>query len=189
MPCKNKYKCPSVSTRILDLPRLPAGVKFDPFDQDILEHLEAKVCSDFHKLHPLIDKLIPSLEGENRICCTHPKKLPRVGKDGTRNVFITCKIWVKLKVEMNYAIFRLGWALLDDLYGSDRPDNHKRLGGPKDMNEIGGPDKPNESIRPNDLMSHADPKTRTDQAEPMTKTGQAAQRPERVRQAQKPEQA
>jgi len=52
--------------------------------------------------------------------------------------------------------------LLDDLYGSNRPDNHKRLGGPKDMNEIGVPDKPNESIRPNDLMSHADPKTRTD---------------------------
>jgi len=62
---------------------------------------------------------------------------------------------------MNYAKFRLGWALLDDLYGSDRPDNHKRLGGPKDMNEIGGPDKLNESIRPNDLMSQVGPKTQT----------------------------
>jgi len=51
--------------------------------------------------------------------------------------------------------------LLDDLYGSDRLDNHKRLGGPKDMNEIGGPDKPNESIRPNDLMSQVGPKTQT----------------------------
>ena len=57
--------------------------------------------------------------------------------------------------------------LNSDLDGScsttytDRPDNHKRLGGPKDMNEIGGPDKPNESIRPNDLMSQVSPKTQT----------------------------
>jgi len=62
---------------------------------------------------------------------------------------------------MNYAKFRLGWVLLDDPYGSNRPDNHKRLGGPKDMNEIGGPDKPNELIRPNDLMSQVGLKTQT----------------------------
>jgi len=62
---------------------------------------------------------------------------------------------------MDYAKFRLGRALLDDLYGSDRPNDHKRLGGPKDMNEIGGPDKPNESIRLNDLMSKVSPKTQT----------------------------
>jgi len=62
-------------------------------------------------------------------------------------------------VEMNYTKFRLGWVLLDDLYGSVRLDNYKRLDGPKDMNEIGGPDKPNESIRPNDLMNQVDPKT------------------------------
>jgi len=28
---------------------------------------------------------------------------------------------------MDYAKFRLGQALLDDLYGSGRPDDHKRL--------------------------------------------------------------
>jgi len=28
---------------------------------------------------------------------------------------------------MDYAKFRLGRALLDDLYGSGRPDDHKRL--------------------------------------------------------------
>ncbi|KAA8519741.1 hypothetical protein F0562_013997 [Nyssa sinensis] len=65
-----------------DLPGLPAGVKFDPSDQEILEHLEAKVLSDTQKLHPLIDEFITTLEGENGICYTHPEKLPGVTKDG-----------------------------------------------------------------------------------------------------------
>ncbi|XP_062162945.1 NAC domain-containing protein 73-like [Alnus glutinosa] len=67
---------------IHDLPGLPAGVKFDPTDNEILEHLEAKVVSDERKLHPLIDEFIPTLEGENGICYTHPEKLPGVSKDG-----------------------------------------------------------------------------------------------------------
>ncbi|KAJ7947026.1 NAC domain containing protein, partial [Quillaja saponaria] len=67
---------------IHDLPRLPAGVKFDPSDQEILDHLEAKCLSDVHKLHPLIDEFIPTLEGDNGICYTHPEKLPGVSKDG-----------------------------------------------------------------------------------------------------------
>lgn len=58
------------------MPGLPAGVKFDPTDHEILEHLEAKVLSDTRKLHPLIDEFIPTLEGENGICYTHPEKLP-----------------------------------------------------------------------------------------------------------------
>lgn len=61
---------------IHDLPGLPAGVKFDPTDQEILEHLDAKVLSDVRKLHPLIDEFIPTIEGENGICYTHPEKLP-----------------------------------------------------------------------------------------------------------------
>ncbi|XAR59188.1 hypothetical protein NMG60_11014889 [Bertholletia excelsa] len=67
---------------IQDLPGLPAGVKFDPSDQEILEHLEAKVSSDVCKMHPLIDEFIPTLEGENGICYTHPERLPGVSKDG-----------------------------------------------------------------------------------------------------------
>lgn len=58
------------------MPGLPAGVKFDPTDQEILEHLEGKVRTDIHKLHPRIDEFIPTLEGENGICYTHPEKLP-----------------------------------------------------------------------------------------------------------------
>lgn len=71
------------STAILqDLPGLPAGVKFDPSDQEILEHLEAKALSDRRKLHPLIDEFIPTIDGENGICYTHPEKLPGVSKGG-----------------------------------------------------------------------------------------------------------
>ncbi|KAG6573290.1 NAC domain-containing protein 73, partial [Cucurbita argyrosperma subsp. sororia] len=84
-------RCPSCGLHIElqdqagihDLPGLPAGVKFDPTDQEILEHLQAKAAvSDAHKLHPLIDEFIPTLEGENGICYTHPQKLPGVSKDG-----------------------------------------------------------------------------------------------------------
>ncbi|XP_059291308.1 NAC domain-containing protein 73-like [Lycium ferocissimum] len=65
-----------------DLPGLPAGVKFDPSDQEILEHLEAKALSDTHKIHPLIDDFILTIDGQNGICYTHPQKLPGVSKDG-----------------------------------------------------------------------------------------------------------
>ncbi|PHT90489.1 NAC domain-containing protein 10 [Capsicum annuum] len=65
-----------------DLPGLPAGVKFDPSDGEILEHLEAKILSDTHKIHPLIDDFILTIDGQNGICYTHPQKLPGVSKDG-----------------------------------------------------------------------------------------------------------
>ena len=54
-------------------------MKFDPTDQEILEHLEAKVISDMRKLHPLIDEFITTIEGENGICYTHPENLPGNG--------------------------------------------------------------------------------------------------------------
>ncbi|KDP24077.1 hypothetical protein JCGZ_25734 [Jatropha curcas] len=79
--CGHQIKCHD-QARIHDLPGLPAGVKFDPTDQELLEHLEGKVKSDAHKLHPLIDEFIPTIEGENGICYTHPEKLPGVSKDG-----------------------------------------------------------------------------------------------------------
>lgn len=87
---RNTITCPSCGqdiefqdqAGIHDLPGLPAGVKFDPTDHEILEHLEAKILSDTRKLHPLIDEFIPTLEGENGICYTHPEKLPGVSKDG-----------------------------------------------------------------------------------------------------------
>ncbi|KAE8659690.1 NAC domain-containing protein 10 [Hibiscus syriacus] len=44
--------------------------------------LRGKVISDLRKLHPLLDEFIPTLEGENGICYTHPEKLPGVSKNG-----------------------------------------------------------------------------------------------------------
>jgi hypothetical protein len=64
------------STTIQDLPGLPAGVKFDPTDQELLEHLEGKARPDTRKLHPLVDEFIPTIDGENGICYTHPENLP-----------------------------------------------------------------------------------------------------------------
>ena len=55
---------------------LPAGVKFDPTDQELIEHLEAKVNEGGLKSHPLIDGFIPTIDGEDGICYTHPEKLP-----------------------------------------------------------------------------------------------------------------
>ncbi|KAH6757384.1 hypothetical protein C2S51_038850 [Perilla frutescens var. frutescens] len=65
-----------------DLLGLPAGVKFDPSDQEIVQHLEAKVYSDAKKMHPLIDQFIPTIHGHNGICYTHPENLPGVSKEG-----------------------------------------------------------------------------------------------------------
>ncbi|CAD5172857.1 NAC domain-containing protein 73-like [Musa acuminata AAA Group] len=67
---------------IQDLPGLPAGVKFDPTDQELLEHLEGKAMPESEKFHPLIDEFIPTIEGESGICYTHPEKLPGVRRDG-----------------------------------------------------------------------------------------------------------
>jgi hypothetical protein len=51
-------------------------VKFDPTDQELIEHLEAKVEAKDMRSHPLIDEFIPTIEGEDGICYTHPEKLP-----------------------------------------------------------------------------------------------------------------
>ncbi|XP_059659800.1 NAC domain-containing protein 73 [Cornus florida] len=80
--CGHQIKPCQEKGRIHDLPGLPAGVKFDPSDNELLEHLEAKVRLDAHKLHPLIDEFIPTLEGDNGICYTHPERLPGINKDG-----------------------------------------------------------------------------------------------------------
>ena len=55
---------------------LPAGVKFDPTDQELIEHLEAKVSADSARFQSLIDLFIPTIHGEHSICYTHPEKLP-----------------------------------------------------------------------------------------------------------------
>ena len=55
---------------------LPAGVKFDPTNQELIEHLEAKVSADSARSDPLIDLFIPTIDSEHGICYTQPEKLP-----------------------------------------------------------------------------------------------------------------
>lgn len=82
--CGSK-QCPGCGHKLEGKPDwfgLPAGVKFDPTDQELIEHLEAKVQAKDMKSHPLIDEFIPTIEGEDGICYTHPEKLPGVTRDG-----------------------------------------------------------------------------------------------------------
>ena len=55
---------------------LPAGVKFDPTDQELIEHLEAKVSADSARFQSLINLFIPTIDSEHGICYTQPEKLP-----------------------------------------------------------------------------------------------------------------
>ncbi|KAF5812556.1 putative transcription factor NAM family [Helianthus annuus] len=82
--CGSKH-CPGCGHKLEGKPDwvgLPAGVKFDPTDQELIEHLEAKVEDQHFKSHPLIDEFIPTIEGEDGICYTHPEKLPGVTRNG-----------------------------------------------------------------------------------------------------------
>ncbi|KAJ6355643.1 hypothetical protein OIU77_006097 [Salix suchowensis] len=83
--CGSK-QCPGCGHKLEGKPDwlgLPAGVKFDPTDQELIEHLEAKVEAKGMRSHPLIDEFIPTIEGEDGICYTHPEKLPG-GSDANR---------------------------------------------------------------------------------------------------------
>ncbi|XP_040256952.2 NAC domain-containing protein 75-like [Aegilops tauschii subsp. strangulata] len=70
-----------------DWPVLPAGVKFDPTDQELIEHLEAKVSADSARSHPLIDLFIPTIDSEHDICYTHPEKLLGITLSGLSKHF------------------------------------------------------------------------------------------------------
>nr|CAB3487386.1 unnamed protein product [Digitaria exilis] len=85
-PC---IKCPNCQFGIdtsnvsLVCPALPAGVKFDPSDPELLQHLQEKSSLLNSKSHALIDEFIPTIEKEEGICYTHPKNLPGIKMDGS----------------------------------------------------------------------------------------------------------
>lgn len=60
-------------------PGLPIGVKFDPSDAELLEHLAAKCGAGNSRPHLFIDEFIPTLEEDQGICYTHPENLPGQG--------------------------------------------------------------------------------------------------------------
>ncbi|XP_058101952.1 SUPPRESSOR OF GAMMA RESPONSE 1-like isoform X2 [Magnolia sinica] len=81
--------CPNCNHRIdnsdvsLEWPGLPSGVKFDPSDVELLEHLAGKVGLGNSKPHLFIDEFIPTLEEVEGICYRHPENLPGIKKDGS----------------------------------------------------------------------------------------------------------
>lgn len=66
-----------------DWPGFPAGVKFDPSDIELLHHLAAKCGIGNAEPHMFIHEFIPTLEGAEGICYTHPENLPGAKKDGS----------------------------------------------------------------------------------------------------------
>uniref|UniRef100_A0A453C7G4 NAC domain-containing protein n=3 Tax=Aegilops tauschii subsp. strangulata TaxID=200361 RepID=A0A453C7G4_AEGTS len=90
-PPPSQFECPNCkycidNSDVLSLwPGLPAGVKFDPTDLELLEHLEGKVGRA--PSHDLIDGFIPTIEEAEGICYTHPENLPGTKMDGRNNHF------------------------------------------------------------------------------------------------------
>ncbi|KAL3526100.1 hypothetical protein ACH5RR_014472 [Cinchona calisaya] len=87
--CGANRECPKCHYLIdnkdvcIEWPGLPAGVKFDPSDAELLEHLAAKCGLGNSEPHKFIDEFIPTLEGDEGICYTHPENLPGAKKDGS----------------------------------------------------------------------------------------------------------
>ncbi|KAJ6850170.1 SUPPRESSOR OF GAMMA RESPONSE 1-like [Iris pallida] len=81
--CPNCQQLIDNSDVTLEWLGLPAGVKFDPTDAELLDHLAGKVGLGNSKAHIFIDEFIPTLEEDQGICYTHPENLPGVKKDGS----------------------------------------------------------------------------------------------------------
>ncbi|KAL6960534.1 hypothetical protein U1Q18_038297 [Sarracenia purpurea var. burkii] len=87
--CGAKRECPNCHYRIdnsdvsHEWPGLPPGVKFDPSDVELLEHLAAKCGVGNSDPHMFIDEFIPTVDREEGICYTHPENLPGAKKDGS----------------------------------------------------------------------------------------------------------
>ncbi|KAL9996225.1 putative transcription factor NAM family [Helianthus debilis subsp. tardiflorus] len=88
-PLFHKYKITNFTTRMhfisqvaIEWPGLPAGVKFEPTDVELLEHLAAKCGVGNVMPHQFIDEFIPTLDVDEGICYKHPENLPGARKDG-----------------------------------------------------------------------------------------------------------
>ncbi|KAL5997383.1 hypothetical protein ACLOJK_008313 [Asimina triloba] len=71
----------------MEWPGLPAGVKFEPSDAELVEHLAGKVGLGNSMPHLFLDEFIPTLQHDDGICYTHPENLPGIKKDGSLGHF------------------------------------------------------------------------------------------------------
>ncbi|TVU29433.1 hypothetical protein EJB05_20998, partial [Eragrostis curvula] len=84
-----KRECPNCKHYIdnsdvaMEWPGLPDGVKFDPSDLQLLEHLEKKIGLGGSEPHMFIDEFIATVENDEGICYSHPENLPGMKKDGS----------------------------------------------------------------------------------------------------------
>ncbi|KAJ0469714.1 putative transcription factor NAM family [Helianthus annuus] len=86
--CGAIRECPECHFRIdnsdvsVEWPGLPIGVKFEPTDAELLEHLATKCGAGNSKPHQFLDEFIPTLDVDEGICSKHPENLPGATKDG-----------------------------------------------------------------------------------------------------------
>ncbi|XP_027348042.1 SUPPRESSOR OF GAMMA RESPONSE 1-like [Abrus precatorius] len=81
--CPNCYYHIDNSDISTEWPGFPLGVKFDPSDVELLEHLAAKCGVGNTQQHVFINEFITTLEGDQGICYLHPENLPGAKKDGS----------------------------------------------------------------------------------------------------------
>ncbi|XP_076954314.1 SUPPRESSOR OF GAMMA RESPONSE 1-like [Bidens hawaiensis] len=86
--CGANKECPKCHYKIdnsdvtVEWPGLPMGVKFEPSDAELLQHLAAKSGVGNEMPHQFIDEFIPTLDKDEGICYKHPENLPGARKDG-----------------------------------------------------------------------------------------------------------
>ncbi|GJW15859.1 suppressor of gamma response 1 isoform X2, partial [Tanacetum coccineum] len=71
-----KKKCDKLGDAFIDDLGLPRGLKFNPFDSEIIWHLLAKSGVSGFQPHAFIDEFIPTVAKEDGISYTHPQKSP-----------------------------------------------------------------------------------------------------------------
>ncbi|ESW12998.1 hypothetical protein PHAVU_008G159200 [Phaseolus vulgaris] len=87
--CGAYRECPNCHYRIGnsdvsgEWPGFPLGVKFDPSDVELLEHLSGKCGVGNTQPDMFINEFITTLEGDQGICYTHPENLQGAKKDGS----------------------------------------------------------------------------------------------------------
>ncbi|KAK3144471.1 hypothetical protein QOZ80_4AG0313520 [Eleusine coracana subsp. coracana] len=86
-------KCPTCQCHVdcslvpIMWPKLPVGIKFDPSDSELLQHLEDKSNLTNVVSSVLIKEFIPTIEEPGGICYTHPENLPGIKTDGSSRHF------------------------------------------------------------------------------------------------------
>lgn len=93
--CSNQYFAEFHSMQVaIQWPGLPAGVKFDPSDLELLEHLEQKIGLGGSKPHTFIDEFIPTIDNDEGICYSHPENLPGMDLMSCDGIWLFSKLLV-----------------------------------------------------------------------------------------------